>query len=258
MTTPAAPASEQGDISVAKAGPPVAQSEQKSGEGLIGAAPENRARTVPAASGKITGPYVYTGQVRNPEGQPLSFVNIRLEPAGTSQYTDARGQFRILSADSALTLQLKAYGYTNKSAQLQAQQQNKPLTLTLQPVANRSKVKPAPKPKASSREEMTKLDEPIADTTGIPEAEPRDGWAAYSLYLLNNVRMPQDAYLQKLHGTVLISFQVDAYGRLSEFRIEKSLSPSCDREAIRLVREGPPWDLYNSDRPLRARVTVIF
>jgi TonB family protein len=249
---------EQAEPSISKATPPVAQSDNRAGERVIGYAQQNRARTVPAASGKITGPYVYTGQVRNTEGQPLSFVNIRLEPAGTSQYTDARGQFRILSADSALTLQLKAYGYTNKSAQLLAHHQNKPLTLTLQPAANRSKAKPSPKPKASSREEMTKLDETTTDTTGIPEAEPRDGWAAYALYLLNNVRMPQDAYLQKLHGTVLVSFQVDAYGRLSDFRVEKSLSPSCDREAIRLVREGPPWDLYNSDRPLRARVTVVF
>ena len=240
----------------AKTAPPAAQADSRAAEGVIGYTQQNRARAVPSASGKITGPFVYTGQVRKTEGQPLSFVNIRLEPAGTSQYTDARGQFRILSADSTLTLQLKAYGYANQSAQLQAARQAKPFTLTMLPGSDKART--APKPKASSREEMTKLEETKADTTGIPEAEPRDGWAAYTLYLLNNLRMPQDAYLQKLHGTVYLSFQVDAYGRLSDFRVEKSLSPTCDREAIRLVREGPPWDLYNSDRPLRARVTVVF
>jgi hypothetical protein len=255
---PAPQPAEQPETAVLKAGPPLAKSEQKPGDAVIGPASENRARTVPAITGKITGPYVYSGQVHDPEGQPLSFVNIRLEPAGTSQYTDARGQFRILSADSALTMHLRAYGYTNKAAQLQAGKEARPVTLTMQPGKDREKAIAARKPKASSKEEMTKLDEDRTDTTGIPEAEPRDGWAAYNSYLLNNLRMPQDASVQKLHGTVDVSFLVAPNGRLSDFRIEKSLSMSCDREAIRLLREGPAWDLYNTDVPLRTRVTVIF
>jgi TonB family protein len=91
-----------------------------------------------------------------------------------------------------------------------------------------------------------------------PDAEPRDGFAAYQLYLLNNVRIPAESKNRGINGNVDVSFMVNKNGRLSDFRIEWSLDPAFDKEAIRLIREGPPWVLYNSETGIRTKITVTF
>jgi len=90
-----------------------------------------------------------------------------------------------------------------------------------------------------------------------PEAEPKDGYASYQFYLLNNVRIPPDVKKLGSRGSVELSFLVNENGRLSDFKIERSfLGPAFEKEAIRLIREGPPWVLYNSDTAIRAKITV--
>ncbi|HTQ28771.1 MAG TPA: energy transducer TonB, partial [Puia sp.] len=56
-----------------------------------------------------------------------------------------------------------------------------------------------------------------------------------------------------LHGNVDLSFQLRDNGKMSDFRIEKSLLPEADREAIRLVQQGPAWELLKGKK---ARVLV--
>jgi TonB family protein len=209
----------------------------------------------PGTNEKATDPYVFTGQVRDPQGTPLSFVNIRIRNSAASTYSDARGQYRIMSADSSLVIDLNAVGYQGRTLVLSAAHPHQQVLMQAGGEPGRAR---SVQPKASSREEMTRVDEADSSEHEKPEAEPTDGWGAYQYYLLNNVSIPRDAAQQKLHGTVEISFQVADNGRLSDFRVEKSLSPSCDKEAIRLLREGPAWTLYNSGKPLRARVTVVF
>ena len=50
-------------------------------------------------------------------------------------------------------------------------------------------------------------------------------------------------------------FLVGADGTLSNFVIEKGLNDLADKEAIRLIKEGPEW---KSSGPTEARVTVKF
>jgi len=225
-------------------------------ETVVAREPSARYKSLPQAGAeKFTGPYVFTGQVTDPQGKPVSFVNIRIRNSAASTYADAKGNYRVMSADSSLTVYLKAYGYQGRTLVLGAAQ---PVQSVRLQAGNGKERATTLRPKASAKEEMTKKDEEKGDPDEKPEAEPFDGWSAYQYYLLNNARMPADAQQQKLRGTVDISFQVAENGRLTDFRVEKSLSPSCDREAIRLVREGPAWTLYNSEKPLRARVTVVF
>jgi TonB family protein len=224
----------------------------------VATVPPNKARmkaSQPGTTEKMTGPYVFTGQVKDPDGKPLSFVNIRIRNSAASTYSDAKGNYRILSGDSSLVIDLKAVGYQGRTLALETAHPNQ--QVLMQPAGVKDMEKNL-KPKASSREEMTKVDDGNIQDDEKPEAEPTDGWGAYQYYLLNNIRIPADASRQKLHGTVEISFLVADNGRLSDIRVEKSLSPSCDREAVRLLKEGPAWTLYNSEKPLRARVTVVF
>jgi rhomboid protease GluP len=68
---------------------------------------------------------------------------------------------------------------------------------------------------------------------------PEMGMPEYERYLQENVRRPEG---QGRHsGTVELTFMVHTDGSLADFVVVSSLCPACDREAIRLVKEGPPW-----------------
>lgn len=68
---------------------------------------------------------------------------------------------------------------------------------------------------------------------------PEMGMEAYRQYLLENIRRPEE--LGQQHGTVELTFLVDIDGEVRDFVVDESLCIPCDEEAIRLVKEGPPW-----------------
>jgi hypothetical protein len=87
-------------------------------------------------------------------------------------------------------------------------------------------------------------------------AEPADGWAAFEVYMRTGLRKPVSPVL---HGNVVVNFYVDPdNGRLFDFHIEKSLHPLYDKEAIRVLKEGPAWSVYNSELVIKTSYTVVF
>ena len=71
--------------------------------------------------------------------------------------------------------------------------------------------------------------------------------------------MPRVTQTTNYKGVVTVSFLVNTEtGKLSDFRIEKSLDIIYDKEAIRVIKDGPVWDVYNSPTNLRTSYTIIF
>lgn len=62
-------------------------------------------------------------------------------------------------------------------------------------------------------------------------------------YLSTNLQYPADAITNNISGDVHIEFIVDTEGNvvLESVRAITSLSPSCDEEAVRLVKNSPQW-----------------
>jgi membrane associated rhomboid family serine protease/antitoxin component YwqK of YwqJK toxin-antitoxin module len=67
---------------------------------------------------------------------------------------------------------------------------------------------------------------------------PQAGMDAYEKYLSDNLRADGLPYRE---GVVKLMFSVDPDGSLHDFLVMKSVCRPCDEEAIRLVKEGPPW-----------------
>lgn len=68
---------------------------------------------------------------------------------------------------------------------------------------------------------------------------PVSGWTAYKKYLNDEVKRPSPA--KEKSGSVKLTFTVDKDGTIRDFVILESLGTPYNREAIRLVKEGPPW-----------------
>ena len=76
-------------------------------------------------------------------------------------------------------------------------------------------------------------------------------------YIMNELRYPQEAMLNKETGEVLVAFSIGMDGYVSGVRVIKSVSPSLDEEAIRVVRKMPSWiPGKKNGRAVRAEMTI--
>ncbi|HEY3405473.1 MAG TPA: energy transducer TonB [Ohtaekwangia sp.] len=75
------------------------------------------------------------------------------------------------------------------------------------------------------------------------QASFRGGWPAFKQYLKNNTRYPAEIKPGQTKGPVVLSFTIDITGEIVSESIEviKGISPACDKEAVRLLKESPNW-----------------
>jgi TonB family protein len=61
------------------------------------------------------------------------------------------------------------------------------------------------------------------------------------LFIQKNIQYPIEALKKGIHGRVYISFIVTETGKISDPKIMRSLYPSLDAEAIRILKLMPNW-----------------
>lgn len=67
------------------------------------------------------------------------------------------------------------------------------------------------------------------------------GKIALSKFLTENINYPQEAKSKNVEGKVHVAFTVKEDGAVENPRIMHSLSPECDKEAIRVLENMPNW-----------------
>lgn len=60
-------------------------------------------------------------------------------------------------------------------------------------------------------------------------------------YLSSNLHYPNDAAKKNISGKVVIRFIVEKSGDITNIEVLDSLFPSCDLEALKVVKEMPRW-----------------
>ena len=96
-------------------------------------------------------------------------------------------------------------------------------------------------------------DEPVQAEAPKPEVENKvfdvveqmpsfpGGSSALMQYLANNIKYPVVAQENGVQGRVVVSFVVEKDGSISDVKVVRSVDPSLDREAQRVVRSMPRW-----------------
>lgn len=112
---------------------------------------------------------------------------------------------------------------------------------------------------AKVAETLRQRDEPKGSTderlSQLPEFP--GGWAEMVQWLTKNLRYPPQAQASQLQGRVVVSFIVNADGKLSDVKVAKSAHPQLDREAVRVVRKMPPWKPGTENgKPCRSMVVI--
>jgi len=194
--------------------------------------------------------HIFKGKITDSNDKPLPFVNITA--AGMHTYTDAQGNFTILSGDSIVSASVRSVGYEPKNAVLAS---DIPLNnIKLFPGNNELSEVVVTGYALKKAKEMRKQAEAQDEETA---AEPVDGWGNYDIYLSNNKRLPSEKN-KTTGGFVEVSFTVNKAGMLYDFKIERSTCSACNKEAVRLIKEGPKWRLTESDQPGKITVAIQF
>ena len=67
------------------------------------------------------------------------------------------------------------------------------------------------------------------------------GMSALMSYLNKNIRYPVVAEENGIQGRVIVTFVVERNGSITDVQVVKSVDPSLDKEAIRVVKSMPNW-----------------
>ncbi len=192
---------------------------------------------------------IFRGRVTDASNFGVPFANVTNTEDNVGTYTDARGYFNLTSPDTVLNVQIRSIGFENSNFQLRNNLPNNQVVLQDDRKSLNTLVVSDQKPNAAARAQRNnvKLEEP----------EPADGWDNYDTYLVNNLNIPGE-YRSKpdANASVEVSFEVDKNGEPVNFRVEKSLCYKCDKEAIRLIKEGPKWK--RNAKNGRTTVTIPF
>lgn len=83
------------------------------------------------------------------------------------------------------------------------------------------------------------------------------GISGLRTYLNQNIRYPAEAQENCVQGRVVVSFVVEKDGHISDVTVLRSVDPSLDKEAVRVVRNMPRWSPgKQGGEPVRVRYNV--
>ena len=83
------------------------------------------------------------------------------------------------------------------------------------------------------------------------------GAVEFMKWRTRNPKYPAAARNRKTQGKVVAVFYVEKDGRITGISITKSLSPECDREALRVLNKMPNWEPgIQNDQPCRTKVSI--
>ncbi len=82
------------------------------------------------------------------------------------------------------------------------------------------------------------------DAVYTPEKRPEfpGGTDALFKFLSNNLKYPSDAKKEGIQGRVICQFVVNKDGSISDIQVLRSVYPSLDLEAVRVISIMPKWE----------------
>ena len=116
----------------------------------------------------------------------------------------------------------------------------------------------APDPSDSERVPIVSEQDKLYDvsTVGTVPKFP-GGVQALAEYLKTNLKYPAEAEANDIEGKVYVGFIVEKDGSLSNLEIINGIDSGCNEEAMRVLRNSPPWQpgIFNGN-PVRTAYTL--
>ena len=107
---------------------------------------------------------------------------------------------------------------------------------TVEAVRNDIAVAPPPPPPAPKPEVSNKVFDVVEEMPSFP-----GGQGALMSFLSSNIKYPVVAQENGVQGRVIVGFVVERDGSITDVKVMRSVDPSLDREAQRVIKAMPKW-----------------
>ena len=107
---------------------------------------------------------------------------------------------------------------------------------TVEAVRNDIAVAAPPPPSVPKPEVANKVFDVVEEMPSFP-----GGQGALTAFLSSNIKYPVVAQENGVQGRVIVGFVVEKDGSISDVKVMRSVDPSLDREAQRVVKAMPKW-----------------
>lgn len=96
-----------------------------------------------------------------------------------------------------------------------------------------------------------------ADIFQVVEDMPQFPGGSVQKWIMKNVKYPMIAQENNIQGKVFVQFVIEKDGSVSDVKVARSVDPSLDKEAIRVVKAMPKWKPGKQrGKPVRVSYTV--
>lgn len=188
------------------------------------------------ASARIVAPLNVEGTIVGSDDKlPLPGVSVFIKGTSEGVATDLEGNFSLaIPQEQGQTLVIRYLGYLSQEIEIKG---SKSLKIELEP-------------------DVQSLGEVVVTGYGVQQKEeikrnafarPENGFQSLNRYFRENIRYPQEHSESGIQGRVTVIFYIETDGRITRLQIEGSLGEAFDKEAIRLIREGPNWEPATDD-----------
>jgi hypothetical protein len=193
-------------------------------------------------------------QVVTADNKPVAFANVDIQKNNVAVFTDSKGNVKLPATDSVVSGVVTSAGYLPKKFSIKNLTEENKIVLQ-QDTVHVTAISSGRSKSLSSPQLQKNIEN--ADTADEEDAEPAIGWYEYNNYINDNLVFPNEAKQKNIHGVVEVFVKLKNNGDISEIKVNKPLCPECDAEAIRLVKEGPKWEV-KKNKAKKAKVKIRF
>ncbi len=193
---------------------------------------------------------VFRGRITDVSNNALPFAKVTNSADNIGTYADAKGYFSLTSPDTVMAVKVKSIGFTDTMISLRQQSFAQQLVLNEDNRASQNEL--------VIGNNQLNANQSRNSTMVLEQPEPVDGWRNYNTYLVNNINVPDNFKSRPAEDprVVELSFDVNELGEPVNIAVTQSQGDACDKEAIRLVKEGPRWKKKGRNR--KTTVSIPF
>jgi TonB family protein len=169
--------------------------------------------------------------------KPIKDAEVTIDGTETSTKTNFLGFFQ-LAVDTSQTLKITSAGYETGKIKI-------------------------PDNMSAIQIGLTKLeghkDDEMIFTVVEQQAQFPGGLGGLFEHIQKNLKYPKDARDNRITGKVMVEFVVDRAGEIppNEIKVTQSLYPSCDEEALRLIKSFPKWTPgMQNGKPVKSKFVI--
>ena len=194
------------------------------------------------------------GRVTDEKGEPLIGASVTYKGTNIGTITNMNGEFSLVKKDDKKRLTAEYIGYDPVEIQVDtsrtmliAMNENKQTLNEVVVVGYGAKKNKKSTTLGSDAKVKEQTEKEITP-------HPVIGKRSYQKYLKEHLVRPTDEKCAQVKGKVVLTFLINKEGRPFYIKVKESLCESADKEAIRLIQEGPDWIYGNK----LVEVTVKF